>query len=451
MPSLNLPTASSFQSRAIAFLAAAGLAHAQAGDLDLTLNGGQLVTTQRSTNSGLSMPALGVAAGNGKVLVVGRSQATNGNLGWSVVRYESDGDLDTTFDGDGKVELFHNTTYSFGAQDVLIYPDGRILIAGGIFIMNNQNMISDFAVVRLHDHGALDTSFGNGGIARVSFGNNRQETAYALALQPDGRVVVAGSSNSPTTCRLALARLTASGQLDSSYGKSGKAEIVVSNQLSNILRLKPGCMALDGSGQIVVGAGLNWGINDNDHWRIARFTVGGKLDSSFGSGGIVTDSLPSSVLFDVAICAGGQIVTSGTFGNAGRTETAVVRYLANGARDVSFGIGGLASTIGCAALPAGLEFHGNACRVQTDGKVVVGGYTLETGGARYMAPLRFAADGARDALFGVDGLGQPANMGPSSLFQGYSLTFDDQDRLVIGGGDHSPGSGVASVAWMRWL
>jgi serralysin len=450
MPSLHLPTASSFPARAIAFLAAAGLAHAQAGDLDLTLNGGHLVTTQQSTNSGLSMPAYGVAAGNGRVLVVGRSQAANGNVGWSVIRYEADGDLDTTFDGDGRVELFHST-YGSSARDVVVYPDGRILVAGEFPFGSNQNVAWQFGVVRLHDNGSLDTSFGSGGVARVSFGNNRLDQAKAVVLQADGRIVVAGSSNTGTSSRLALARLTASGQLDSSYGKNGKAEVVVSNQMSNILRLQPGCMALDGSGRIVVGAGLNWGINDNDRWRIARFTVGGKLDNSFGSGGIVTDSIPSSFLFDVAISAGGQIVTSGTFGNAGRTETAVVRYLANGARDASFGIGGLASTIGCAALPAGLEFHGNACRVQTDGKVVVGGYTLETGGARYMAPFRFAADGARDALFGVDGLGEPAAMGPSSLFQGYSLTFDDQDRLVIGGGDHSPGSGVSSVGWMRWL
>jgi uncharacterized delta-60 repeat protein len=444
MPHLFLPKTFLLPTWTAATLAAAGLAHAQAGDLDLGLNGGQLVTTQCSASGNDYTPANGVVAREGKVLTVGRSRAANGSMGWSVIRHEADGDLDTTFSGDGRFEHFQSTVGSRGAQDVVLYPDGRILVVGGVYTVNNQGTTSSFAIVRLHDDGTLDTSFGTGGIARVSFGSNRQDTAYAVALQPDGRIVVSGYSQTSNGTSLVLARLLASGQLDGSFGKNGKSAPL---SVTSLNFRAPGCMALDSAGRIVVGGA---GQSANGHWRIARYTAAGKLDNSFGSSGILTElDLIACFLYDVAITATGQIVASGTFGHNGRTETAVVRYTASGARDTTFGVGGLASTIGSAALPAGLEFRGNACVIQPDGKVVVGGYTLAATGEKFMAPFRFEANGAVDASFGVDGLGQPANLGPSALFQGVSLALDDENRLVIGGGDH--GDAASSVAWMRWL
>jgi uncharacterized delta-60 repeat protein len=449
-PRLSRPPNFFVPALATATLATAGLAQAQGGNLDLGLNGGQLVATQCSPSSSLRFPANGIVAWDGKVLVVGRSQGASGNIGWSIIRYEADGDLDTTFSGDGRLELFQSSIGTASAQDLVLYPDGRILVVGDYYVANNHGGSWEFGIVRLHEHGALDTSFGNGGIARVSFGNNRIDHARAVLLQPDNRIVVGGTSRSSNSDSLVLARLTAGGQLDGTFGKSGKSTplVIASPGGYQFLWLKPGCIALDGAGRIVVGGA---GQSSTGAWRIARYTAAGKLDNSFGSGGIVTDTLATSILFDVAITPSGQIVASGTFGNAGRTETAVIRYSASGARDASFGIGGFASTIGSAAMPAGLEFHGNACVVQPDGKIVVGGYTLDTTGARYMAPFRFLANGAKDAGFGVDGLGQPANLGPSSLFQGVSIALDDEDRLVIGGGDGGGGPYAASVAWMRWL
>jgi uncharacterized delta-60 repeat protein len=119
------------------------------------------------------------------------------------------GDLDTSFDGNGKKAI------NFGGTDaarvVLVQPNGRIVVAGG------GAAAGSFCVARLRTNGALDTTFGSGGKRVIDFGGD-DESVYGAALQPDGKIVLAGASD----LRVAVARLNPNGSLDTTFSGDGK-------------------------------------------------------------------------------------------------------------------------------------------------------------------------------------------------------------------------------------
>ena len=126
-----------------------------------------------------------------------------------ILRRMAAGDLDTSFDGNGKKAVTFGGTDT--AQAVLVQPNGRILVAGG------GSTAHSFCVVRLRSNGALDTTFGNGGRKTVDFGGD-DETAFGAALQPDGKIVLAGDAD----LDVAVARLNANGSLDTTFSGDGK-------------------------------------------------------------------------------------------------------------------------------------------------------------------------------------------------------------------------------------
>src|SRR5204862_395505 len=150
-----------------------------------------------------------------KIVVAGSARtATLGDF--ALVRYNSDGSLDTTFGNGGKV-----TTDFFGANDsasaVVITGGGKIVVAGVAFSAG----LPDFALARYNADGSLDSSFGSAGKTVVAFAGASAE-AMALGLQANGKIIAAGSALSPVGIDFALARFDASGLLDPAFGTSGK-------------------------------------------------------------------------------------------------------------------------------------------------------------------------------------------------------------------------------------
>ena len=138
------------------------------------------------------------------------------------------GDLDTSFGVGGKVvtdvsqtpDPFNPDSREESAWDVAIQPDGKIIAAG--FAINPTNNTSDFAVIRCNPDGSLDRSFGIGGQVLTDF-NNSTDEALAIALQVDGRIVVAELAFTPNLPRtFAVARYTSNGELDQSFGTAGR-------------------------------------------------------------------------------------------------------------------------------------------------------------------------------------------------------------------------------------
>ena len=234
----------------------------------------------------------------------------------AVVRLKANGALDTTFDGDGK-KLF-----SWGAigrvTAVVVAPNGKILL-GGFSGPEGGNI----QVARMKANGALDTTFGTGGIATVDFGGT--EFGEAMARQADGRILVAGRSSAGGAV---VARLRATGVLDPDFGGDGRVTLPGGGSLSAVL-VQP-------DRNIVVAGNANGSAT----MTVTRLRPDGSLDATFGTGGTTTVAFGSlaNPLGGAARQPNGKIVIAGYTQDG--EDVAVARLNANGSLDPGFGVGG---------------------------------------------------------------------------------------------------------------
>jgi uncharacterized delta-60 repeat protein len=253
--------------------------------------------------------------------------------------------------------------------------------------------------------GTLDVSFGVGGSVRSNLGGT-YDWAYATAIQPDGRILAAGVSNAKGTYDFALARYTATQELDPTFGDGGVVltDFRKSYDWAYALALQP-------DGKIVV-AGVS-DANESKDFALARYNADGTLDASFGDGGLVIEEfrpLTADIIHGIAIQPDGRIVVAGvTYEDVLTTrphgDFMVARYLPDGSDDLSFGIRGVITT----------DFADQsfdepyAVVVQSDGKIVVGGYSNSGAGpgvlfgADQLALVRYLANGLLDPSFGEGG------------------------------------------------
>jgi uncharacterized delta-60 repeat protein len=253
-----------------------------------------------------------------------------------------------------------------------LQPDGRIVVAG------RRYEPSGVVVVRYGADGTLDPTFGSGGKVVTSVGD--YSGAYAVAIQPDERIVVAGASSDGFT----LARYDPDGSLDPSFGVGGIA--VVAGGIATALALQP-----DGK---IVAAG-DWFEGEGSMFMVARFERGGSLDRSFGSGGRTTVRVGAfGYAEDVALGTDGTIVVAGWASTLVAWGSALARFDPDGSLDPSFGSGGMLLT------HMGESSFGRAVAIQPDGKIVVagGGGTLSG-----FVVARYEPDGSPDETFGVGG------------------------------------------------
>jgi uncharacterized delta-60 repeat protein len=349
------------------------------GSLDSSFGTGGKVITEFGIDA---RQALGVALQpDRKIVVIGFVNNGGTNFDFALARYNTDGSLDASFGSGGKV----TTDFSGGndlATSVAIEPGGKIIAAG-------QTSPDSFALARYNTDGSLDASFGSGGKVITTF-FGILEGVYDLALLPDGRIIAAGFTlTSFTGFDFALARYNADGSLDSSFGTGGK---VLTNVLSNNSD-QIHTVALQPDGRIVVGGGTANSLTGVSLAALARYTTDGSLDSSFGNGGLViTDFGQYDFLYDLAIERDGKVIAAVLPNNNDSiaNDFALLRYLANGSLDFSFGTGGKVIT----------DFFGNRDRIQAvaiqpDNKVVAAGVATSpsTGGdfavARYVGGATF--------------------------------------------------------------
>ncbi len=326
---------------------------------------------------------------DGKIVAAGQSSV---GVGWQIglVRYNPNGSLDTSFDGDGKL-----TTVVLGNMDlansVAIQTDGKIVVGGysGGFV--NGFFISAFAVVRYNPNGSLDTSFDGDGKATtvVLSGAN---VANALAIQTDGKIVAAGYSDNNVSFEkfFSVVRYNPNGSLDTSFDNDGKATNSVGSRVSSAK-----AVAIQADGKIVVAGNAYFQRNDID-FAVARYNTDGSLDTSFGIGGKVITAPGAADIYDVAhavaIRSDGKIVVVGESGGA----TAIVVYNTNGSLDTSFdGDGKLTTNV--VVYPQGLA-------IQANDKIIIGGSGSNGSNVYDIALARFNTDGSFDASFDGDGI-----------------------------------------------
>jgi uncharacterized delta-60 repeat protein len=353
-----------------------------AGSLDTCWNGtGTALTAVKSVDFGKSAMPLP----DGKVIAVGSASSVS-SLDIALVRYNPDGSLDSSFGNAGKVL----SALGIAAKAASLQTDGKIVVIG--------QSGADFALVRYNANGSLDSNFGNAGITITDF-NSRLDTANALSLQPDGKIIAVGSSQVDPSSDpdFAAARYNPDGSLDSGFGNAGKllTDINAQFDLAN-------AVTIQNDGKILLAGSTKTRISSFGQMVLARYNPNGTLDSSFGGGGIVLPSLstPNSESNAVAVQPDGKIVV---FGNAGggNQDFALVRVNSDGVMDSGFGIAGVVLTNLRAGSPIPSFDRGKAVTILADGKILCAGdgFGIED----QYALTRHNPDGSLDTSFGLGG------------------------------------------------
>lgn len=345
------------------------------------------------------------------------------------------GELDVTFGGDGVVNV--PTTTNEQAWSLAIQPDGRYVVAGNRTGLYDTRM----QILRIQPNGALDASFGAGGRVLTSLGDQSESSARAVAIQSDGKIVVAGYSYSPGTGYvIALTRHLANGALDAAFGGDGLVTTSIGSGASRAY-----AMLLQPDGKIVV-AGEAY-VDGASNMTIARYLPSGVLDSSFDSDGHTTLAFPfymTSRAHSVALQEDGSIVVAGV-ATAGSTSSrfAVARLLSNGRLDTSFSGDGFAS----AEINSGTH-QANGVLVQSDGRIVAAGIWNESSSQSHFALVRYNADGSYDTTFHNDGLATTSFA--ATKVGAVAIAQDSVGRLIVGG--HAGSSHTQSMfALARYL
>jgi uncharacterized delta-60 repeat protein len=325
----------------------------------------------------------------------------------------SPGDLDTSFAGDGK------KTINFGGVDtanvVLVQPNGRIVVAGST--AKETTAPSRFCVARLRSNGVLDTAFGSGGKRVISLGGHGLgESVFGAALQPDGKIVLAGGSD----LRAAVARLNPNGSLDTTFSGDGKKTF--NWRPHDFSRTQAVLVRPDGK---LVVAGFS-GPEGGDI-QVARLKANGALDTAFGTGGKAgVDFGGTEFGFAAARQADGRIVVAGRSSPGGAVDA---RLRANGTLDPDFD--------GDGRLMLPVDGEARAVLVQTDNKIVVAG---NPGVSEVMTVTRLNPDGSPDTTFDGDGTAT-IDFGPGDDIVGGAVLQPD-GKIVVAGSTQA-GGGVA--------
>ncbi len=345
--------------------------------------------------------------------------------------FSDDGILTHNLNGSGVTELIHGVAIQA--------PNGKILVAG---TAENPSFADwDFALARYNANGTLDTTFGSNGVVMTDFrGGN--DHAYAVALQSDGKIVAVGSSQNTSgqNQSIALARYSANGVLDSSFGSSGTGKVIrrVGTDF-NVDELN--AVAIDSSGRIVAA-----GRSDNN-MLFVRYNSSGSLDTTFsggassGSTGLLkfTVTTGSHSALGMVLQSNGKILVTGYASNVGFTSSGIltVRLNTNGSLDTSFNGSGYITT------PVGNSVDmGRGVAIDSSGRIVVVGATSNSLGVYNIVLVRYTSSGSLDSSFDADGkkitsLGSDASIGEAVSIQsdgkivlaGYQ--WGSQDKFIV--------------------
>lgn len=377
-------------------LGAPGAAWAQSGTLDPTFGSGGTVATDFARKVDL---AQGVAVqGDGKIVAVGWA-TVGGAYRFGVARYNADGSLDGTFGSGGKV-----TTAFGGVEDtasaVAIQGDGKIVVAGTTD--SNGNLNYQFALARYNPDGTLDSGFGTGGKVTTSFFGTYL-SAHAVALQTDGKIVVAGFAGNSfvglTDGQFGVARYNTNGSLAGGFGGSGWVVTDFGGTISNATSV-----AIQADGTIVVAGYSNAGASNTQDFAIARYLSTGSLDQSFGGnldGQVTTDFFGRDDFGQsVAVDADGNIVVAGqVIGTSGLSTFGLARYTSGGLLDTTFDSDGKVATDFF-----GFGSYALAVVVNQDGIVAAGAaQTKRTRDIQFALARYNNANGSLDTTFGTGG------------------------------------------------
>jgi uncharacterized delta-60 repeat protein len=390
-------------------LAFCAIAQAAPGDLDPTFGTGGTDVVTFGSGQGAAQAVAEQPDGN---IVVAGWVYTGTRYEIALARLDPGGALDTSFGTGGEVLTpFGLSSQAFGEA---LQPDGKIVLAGWEHNPNTGGF--DFAVLRYTTKGQLDATFSGDGMAHVDFGS-RQDFATAVALQQDGKIVVAGySADNQSNQLFAVARLKANGRLDTTFG--GGLGRVVTDFSSSYNSAQ--AVAIQSDGRILVAG---YAAEKDFDFAVARFDSSGALDPTFGTGGkVVTNVNPfspsSDLAYGMALQGNGRILVVGSSNSGPGAQFAVVRYNTDGSLDTSFRGGRVLTRFGDNKDTA------FAVAVQSSKKIVVLGQAKDE-----FALARYTPKGNLDGTFGSGGK-VLTNFGTGAL----AVAIQSDQRILAAGG-----------------
>jgi uncharacterized delta-60 repeat protein/uncharacterized repeat protein (TIGR01451 family) len=346
-----------------------------------------------------------------------------------LLAYSKAGDLDPTFGEEGIAAV--NFLGNESGRSVAVQPDGKILVAGEYL----NGPLPDFAVARYNADGSVDRSFGNDGFRTTDFGH--YDVATAIAVQPDGKIVLAGFSYKGMSV-FAIARYLPNGDPDNSFDGDGKVVTSIGPHdaaAATAVAIRPdGKLLVAGYAKMDHSNPLSPGeIFTNYDFVVARYTAAGKLDTTFGAGGTGIVTYPVSSKYDdkanaIDVDVHDKIVLAGYSSNGSDSDVAVVRLNSDGKSDMSFG------PLDIGSVTAG--FPGNqeaafAVTHDSDGRILAAGNGGS--GGQSFALFRFDAGGnGFDSSFGDDGLAEIPTFGGSKAVA-TAVALDGKERILAAG------------------
>ena len=408
------------------------------GSLDAGFGAGGLVLTPM-TGAGV-LRGLAPAQG-GRIVAGGYARATmfNVDTDFAAVRYNADGSLDTSFDGDGKALVdtkVEGTSRADRAHAVAVAPDGSVVLAG-VSVTANPAGTNDplSAVARLTPAGAPDPSFSaDGWLLSVPWQFN------AVALLPGGGIAAAGETpdRGPFgSGDVMLAAFTAAGTPDPSFGGDG----VVTTDHSGPVFNRAKAVAVQGDGKVLLGGEVESGNDRVTDFGIARLNPDGTPDLTFGGGtGYVVNDFANHQdwLEALAVLPDGRILAAGHYNRNYNEDVLVARYLPDGTPDLTFGGGTGRVAVGNVDNSGDLSETALDMAVQPDGRIVLVG-TTSSANASFVV-IRLDPSGAPDATFGGgDGATLVPVPGVGMYAMAFDVAIDAAGRILVGGG----GSGFA--------
>jgi uncharacterized delta-60 repeat protein len=333
----------------------------------------------------------------------------------ALARYNPDGTLDATFGNGGKVVTVANVRES--ANGLLILPDGKILISGSIELPSSYD--TSFALLRFNSDGSVDSSFGNGGIVTTNVGPD-DDYAYAIALQSDGKIVAAGRRGihfNPTEQRKGHVALAR-------YNPDGSLDATfgnggkVENDFGQGLESYAIQLMIQPDGKLIIAGEGSY------YFLVARYNINGTLDTTFAGNGFRFASFSNSWdgARDALLQPDGKIVLVGwCILNSPYDSFAMARFNSDGSFDQSFGNDGKVLMVDQGDL--------NAVALQNDGKLIALGNYNSTDSPFVL--LRFNANGSLDTTFGDSGTVTTSFGGATA--QGVALAFQADGKLLAAG------------------
>jgi uncharacterized delta-60 repeat protein len=405
--------------------------------------GGKLTVDVGGAGSYEDEPFWMVRQPDGKYVTAGkaRNQQT-GSIDYAVMRYTMNGTLDASFGTAGVALVDFTGGYDEGLS-VALQPDGKLVVAGRA---DRPGGLTDFGLARLLPSGARDPSFGWGGIVMTDFLGG-PDNALAVAVQTDGKVVAAGFATSARTgSDFAVARYNSNGSRDATFGWGG---IVTTDFFGKTDAITKMFIQPDGK---IVGAGMTFNTHNGDYdFAVARYNTNGGRDPGFGWGGVVTRDFlgGKDVGWATARQPDGRILVGGYAYNPTNTslDAAVMRLNPNGSLDTSFASYG---TPGIVVTDVSGDYDQILwMTMQPDGKILGVGHSVQPATGFNFALFRYRGDGNLDTTFGNGGyLTMDWFGGPDGI---HSVVLQDDGKAVVAGDVFHPATSSDDFALARFL